>query len=365
MSDAGYILEAKDLQVKRGGVSVLDIPHLAVEEGKALCLIGPNGAGKSTLLLALSCLLKVVSGRLYFKGKAVGANHTVFSYRRNIAMVFQEPLLFDTTVYENVASGLKMRGAGQGEIKSVVEEYLKQFGIAHLADRSARKISGGEAQRTSLARAFATKPQIVFLDEPFSSLDPPTREALMEDLQRILLNTRTTAVMATHDQMEALRLSDRLAVMNQGKIAQIGYPSEVMNNPVDEFVASFVGMETVFTGQVTKTYDGTFIVSVAGRDVEAVGAVNAGDKVVCFIRPENVTLSRGASVEKTSARNVFSGKIVKITPMGLFHKIHLDCGFPLVSYITNQSLENLSLLDGSGIIASFKATAVHVIRKEK
>jgi len=280
-------------------------------------------------------------------------------------MVFQEPLLFDSTVFENVASGLKIRGMRHDEMKQIVADCLERFGIGHLVQRSARKLSGGEAQRTSLARAFATKPEIVFLDEPFSSLDPPTRESLMGDLERILRETGTTTIMATHDQVEALRLSDRIAVMNQGKIAQIGTPEQVMNQPVDEFVASFVGMETVFSGHVTKTYDGTFITSVSGREIEAVGAVKPGEKVVCFIRPENVTLSTGASDERSSARNMFRGTIVKIIPMGLFHKVQLDCGFPLVAYVTHQSLENLSLKESASVFASFKATAVHVIRKEK
>jgi tungstate transport system ATP-binding protein len=358
------ILEVKNLHVKRGGVSVLDISSLFVPQGEVLCLIGPNGAGKSTLLLALSRLLKSVTGDIIFRGQKIDSNHTTGTYRRHIAMVFQEPLLFDTTVFENVASGLKIRGMGQDEIRRVVEEYLERFGVSHLINRSARKLSGGEAQRTSLARAFAIKPEIIFLDEPFSSLDPPTRESLIEDLQRILRVTHTTTVMATHDQMEALRLADLIAVMNQGKIAQIGTPADVMNSPVDEFVASFVGMETVFTGPVTRLYDSTFVVSVAGRDVEAVGTVAVGETVVCYIRPENVTLSTGTSGEATSARNVFPGKIIKITPMGLFHKVHLDCGFPLVAYITHLSFENLSLREHGDIIASFKATAVHVIRKE-
>lgn len=365
MNTANDILEVKNLKVKRGGVSVLDISCLHVPEEQVICLIGPNGAGKSTLLLALSRLLKSVNGDIIFRGHKIDSNHTTGTYRRHIAMVFQEPLLFDTTVFENVASGLKIRGMGQDEIRRVVEEYLERFGISHLINRSARKLSGGEAQRTSLARAFAIKPEIIFLDEPFSSLDPPTRESLIEDLQRILRVTHTTAVMATHDQMEALRLADQIAVMNQGKIAQIGSPSEVMNYPVDEFVASFVGMETVFTGSVKKLYDSTFVVSVSGRDVEAVGIVAVGEMVVCFIRPENVTLSIAKSGEATSARNVFPGKIIKVTPMGLFHKVHIDCGFPLVAYVTHLSFENLSLREGGDIIASFKATAVHVVRKEK
>ena len=357
------ILEIRNLQVKRGGISVLNVPHLDVPEGKVMSLIGPNGAGKSTLLLALSRLLKSVQGDIVFRGQTIDNNHSLVAYRRKIAMVFQEPLLFDTTVFENVASGLKIRGLGNSEIKGIVEEYLERFGIGHLAGRSAKKLSGGEAQRTSLARAFATKPEIVFLDEPFSSLDPPTRESLMEDLDRILRETGTTTIMATHDQMEALRLSDRIAVMNQGKIAQIGTPEEVMNHPVDEFVASFVGVETILNGEIVKTGAGTVLCRVQNGEIEAVGDAKPGEKVVCCIRPEQVTLSTTQSGGGVSARNTFPGKIVRISPMGLFYKISLDCGFFLTAYVTIPSVENLALEEGKPVFASFKATAVHLIRR--
>ena len=206
-------------------------------------------------------------------------------------MVFQEPLLFDTTVFENVAAGLKIRGVSRGEIDRTVPEYLERFGIGHLAKRSARKLSGGEAQRTSLARAFVTQPEIVFLDEPFSALDPPTREALTGDLERILRETHTTAIASTHDQTEALRLADRIAVVNEGRIAQIGPVAEVMNRPADEFVASFVGVETVLPGRVLRTSDGVFTAAVEGGEIQAVGHVRTGDGVLCCIRPEHVTLS--------------------------------------------------------------------------
>ena len=174
MSPAGdqeILLKAGDLLVRRGGATVIDIPEISVVHGEVLVLIGPNGAGKSTLLLTLAGLLKPARGTLMFRGKSI--ENSGFDYRRHVAMVFQEPLLFDTTVFENVAAGLKIRGRGRTEIGRMVPEYLERFGIAPLAKRSARKLSGGEAQRTSLARAFVTKPQIVFLDEPFSSLDPP------------------------------------------------------------------------------------------------------------------------------------------------------------------------------------------------
>ena len=178
MPNPEVLLCVTDLQVTRGGVQVLDIPALAVRAGEVLALIGPNGTGKSTLLLTLACLLKPSQGRIIFREGDIDVQRGDFLYRRRIAMVFQEPLLFDATVFDNVAAGLRIRGLGRAEIEGRVPGYLELFGIGHLAGRSARKLSGGEAQRTSLARALVTKPEIVFLDEPFSALDPPTREGL-------------------------------------------------------------------------------------------------------------------------------------------------------------------------------------------
>jgi tungstate transport system ATP-binding protein len=358
-NDPNILLQAEDLLVRRGGVTVLDIPALDVFSGQVLALIGPNGAGKSTLLLTLAGLLKPARGTLLFRGEEIGNGG--FDFRRHIAMVFQEPLLFDTTVFENVASGLKIRGFGREEIGRTVPDYLERFGIGHLAKRSARKLSGGEAQRTSLARAFVTKPEIVFLDEPFSSLDPPTREALTGDLERILLETHTTAVASTHDQTEALRLGDRLAVVNGGRIAQIGPAAEVMNRPVDKFVASFVGVETVLPGRVLQSSDGVFTAAVEGGEIQAVGHLRPGERVLCCIRPEHVTLSTNAPPSGTSARNAFPGTIRQITPLGLFHRVRVDCGFDLVAYVTRQSLDELLLGEGKTVTASFKATSVHVI----
>jgi len=356
------LLKVEELLVRRGGAMVLEIPALDVFQGQVLSLIGPNGAGKSTLMLTLAGLLKPARGSLFFRGERIADGG--FAYRRRIAMVFQEPLLFDTTVFENVAAGLKIRGVGRGEIDRTVPGYLERFGIGHLAKRSARKLSGGEAQRTSLARAFVTRPEIVFLDEPFSALDPPTREALTGDLERILRETHTTAIASTHDQTEALRLADRIAVLNEGRIAQIGPVAEVMNRPVDEFVASFVGVETVLPGRVLRTTDGVFVAAVEGGEIQAVGHVRTGDGVLCCIRPEHVTLSTNTPFSESSARNVFAGTIQKITALGLFTRIHVDCGFGIVAYVTRQSLEELALVEGKAVTASFKATAVHVIPRK-
>jgi tungstate transport system ATP-binding protein len=365
LNDSKPILEAKNIEVRRGGTIVLNVPSLFIGGGEILSLIGPNGAGKTTLLQTLSYLIKPSQGKIYFKGEELNSTRPVFEYRRKFAMVFQEPLLFDTTVFGNVASGLRIRGMKGMEMRSRVTEQLDRLGISHLSHRSAKTLSGGEAQRTSLARAFAIQPEILLLDEPFASLDPPTRESLMEDLEHILQQTQTTAIFATHDRLEALRLSNRIAVMNEGKILQIGSPEEVMNYPENEFVASFVGVETILTGRVIKRNGGTFVASVSGQEIEAVGDAHSGETVLLCIRPENVTLSTHPSEGATSARNVFRGRVEKVISLGLYQKVQINCGFLLVAYVTHHSLENLSLQEGREVAASFKATAIHVVRKKE
>jgi tungstate transport system ATP-binding protein len=360
---SNVLLTALNLRVERAGARLLTIPELSVSKGEVLALIGPNGAGKTTLLLTLSHLMKPISGELFFSGLKVGSEYPLSDYRRKLAMVFQEALLFDTTVYKNVASGLKFRGIGNEEIESRVTEQLELFGIRHLKDRSARTLSGGEAQRTSLARAFATNPEILLLDEPFASLDPPTRESLMEDVEQVLRQARTTTILTTHDRAEAIRLSSRIAVMDQGRILQMGTPAEVMNYPVDEFVAAFVGVETIISGTVVSEGDGSFVALAAGREIEAIGSAAKGEEITLGIRPENVTLSCDSFGPGTSARNILHGTVSRITSMGIYQKVQIDCGFPLVAYVTNRSIERMALKEGQPINALFKATAIHVVKR--
>lgn len=363
MSNSGSIISTENLKVELGGVSVLDIPSFHLYEKEFVSLIGPNGSGKSTLLLVLNSLLKPVSGRLNYKGTPIITREDALQFRKRISMVFQEPLLFDTTVYKNVASGLKIRGMKKSEIDERVMRYLKWFNIEHLAHRSARKLSGGESQRTSLARAFAIEPEVIFLDEPFSALDPPTRYAITADLEKIIAQTGTTTVMVTHDQSEALRMSDRIAVMNAGKIVQSGTPEVVMTCPANEFVANFVGMETVVEGKVVQAKDGSVSVAVPGGEIEALGDLQIGNRVYCCVRPENIIIDLRHPDEMSSARNVFPARVLKIDSLGPFLKINLDCGFPMVSYVTREAFTKLGLDEDKAVFASFKATAVHMIRR--
>lgn len=363
MSISTPVFEARDLQVIRGGSLILNIPTLAIADGEILSLIGPNGAGKSTLLQALSALLKPTRGRILFRGSEIGAQLPVLEYRRKLAMILQDPLLFDTTVYNNVASGLKIRGMKRDRIEPIVNRALERFGIAHLRDRSARTLSGGEARRASMARAFATEPEVLLLDEPFSALDPVIRESLIEDLEHVLHETRMTTIFVTHDRSEAFRLATRIGVMRSGEILQTGSPDEVMNRPLDEFVASMVGIETIIQGQVTRGSNGRVSVSVEGGEIHALGNMQPGERVTLCLRSENVTLLNPGREGFGSEENVFSGRVVKITPFGLYRKILLNCGFPLVASVTNHSYSALSLKEGTVALASFDPVDVHVISK--
>lgn len=357
------IITAQNLAVRLGGTTVLDIENFSVREGRILALIGPNGAGKSTFLLTMAGLLNPDSGRLYYRGKEIKTNTDRAAMRRSISVVFQEPLLLNTTVFKNVALGLNFRRSTDAEIKRSVADALEYFGIGSLAQRSAKTLSGGEAKRVSLARSFVLKPDLILMDEAFNSLDPPTGEMLLDDLQRILEETKITAVLALHDREETLRLAQDVAVMAEGKIIQSGTTTQIFNQPGSEFVANFVGTETILEGTIRKRGEGLLDISVAGKIITATGDLPPGQNVYCCIRPENITISPRRP-EKSSARNVFDARINKIVRQAYFCKVYLDCGFLLVSYLTASSCEDLDLGEGSAVSASFKATGVHVIRRE-
>jgi len=362
------ILSVQGLRVEVAGRTLLAVPTLEILRGEVLAVLGPNGAGKSTLLQTLACLRESTTGTLTFDSQHVDLRNPPLDFRRRLAVVFQEPLLFDTTVAENVASGLKLRGLAASLIDERVVFWLERLGIGHLSSRQARTLSGGEAQRTSLARAFVLDPDLLLLDEPFSALDAPTREALLETFHRLQQQTHVTTLFVTHDRIEALRLGTRVAVMNKGEIAQIGTPEEIFSQPVNETVASFVGIETILRGTVESQSDGFAEIGVAaGKRIAAASPLPIGTEVTLCLRPEEVTLftlpEKGAYEQPSSARNHFFAQVTRIVPWGLAYKIHLDCGFPLVAFVTRPSLAVLDLHEDGIVLATFKATAVHVLQR--
>ena len=354
------ILGVKDLLVRRSDQTVLQVDSLDIQEGEVLAVIGPNGSGKSTLLLVLARLLDPDVGRLYFRGKPIEQENEL-AYRRRIALVLQEPLLMHRSVFDNVALGLKFRGFQRQEIKRLTDEWLKRLEINHLSNRPAQRLSGGEAQRTSLARAFALQPELLMLDEPFSALDAPTRSRLLQDLHALLSQTGVTTIFITHDLDEALLLGDRVAVLLGGVLRQVGPPQDVFTAPSDGEVAAFVGVETVIAGKVVSSLDGQIIVEANGIRLETVGDVPIGTKVLFCLRPEDITLFTSQGTTISSARNHLNGRIMRMSPSGPLVRVFIDCGLPIVALITRGSANEMKLKEGLSVTATFKATAVHLI----
>jgi molybdopterin-binding protein len=353
-------LSLRDITVKRRGIEVLSVPSLDVDEGEVLAVIGPNGAGKTTLLQVLALLDRPATGEVLYDGLRVRGRE--LAVRRRMALMMQDPLLLRRSVVENVAAGLRMRGVPRAERKVRIGRWLERFGVLHLADRSARKISGGEAHRVSLARAFALEPEVLLLDEPFAALDQPTRETLLDELAGALGETGLTTVFVTHDRSEALRLGERTAVIVGGRLRQVGATAEVFAAPIDEEVAALVGAETIVRGKCVSSGDGIASVRAGPHVIDAVARDGLPEDVLVVLRPEDVTLMRpDADRPASSARNRLLGTISRVTLLGYQARVNIDCGFPLVAVITKQSLEEMGLAAGQEIAATFKAHAVHLI----
>ena len=354
------LLEIKDLHIQRGTRDVLRVNHLDIQPSEVLAVIGPNGAGKSTLLLSIARLLQPSEGQILFHGRPLEKENSL-AYRRRIGLVLQEPLLLDISVADNVAAGLRFRRLPRAEIEERVTTWTARLGIAPLRKRPARNLSGGEAQRVSLARAFALNPELLLLDEPFSALDAPTHAHLLDDLQSLLAETGLTTIFITHDLNEALLLGDRVAVLLNGQLRQIGPPEQVFAMPADAEVAAFVGVETVIPGVVTESHEGQIIVDAKGLHLEAVGELQPGRSVLFCLRPEDITLWKRESAPKSSARNRLHGRILRMMPQGPLVRVEVDCGFPVMVLITRTSAQEMQLKEGIDVTASFKATAVHLI----
>lgn len=354
------LLDAHELRVSRADRVVAHVEELTLDAAETLAILGPNGAGKSSLLLALASLLPA-AGELRYRGSAI---EDELAYRRRIAVVFQRPLLLDRSVQENAELGLALRGTPRAERARRATDALSRLGVSHLAHRPARRLSGGEAQRVSIARALAVRPEILFMDEPFSALDAPTRETLIADLARVLRGEGVATVLVTHDRDEALSLADRIAVIIDGRVRQVDDAEKVFSMPADPEVAAFVGVENVLPAKVEHVTDEVTLLRVADLTIEVSALPPPGDEfpLLC-VRPDEVVVSREHPAG--SARNAFRGRIMSLEPVGRRVRVVLDCGFPLVAHITLGSRRELMLGVGDVVTASFKATAPHLLPRHR
>ena len=328
--------------------------NLQVEDNEYFVILGPSGSGKTMLLELIAGMWPLDSGKIYMDNQDI----TGFPpEKRGIGFVYQNYMLFPhKTVFENIAFGLKAKKVAKEEIKAMVNEMMDLLKISHLADRLPRTLSGGEQQRTALARALIIYPKILLMDEPLSALDRKTRDELMQELKEIHRKFDVTLIHVTHNFDEALMLADRIAIMRNGEISQVGTSTEIFRHPADKFVADFVGAENIIEGTAKK--DGAKITIVNTGNISIYSTEQKEGHVHITVRPEDIILS--TQKVETSARNVFKGQIKEIVDTGALIKLTIDVGDPLVVFLTRQSFLDMELNIGKSVWTYFKATAVHV-----
>jgi len=361
------LLELVDVSQRYGSKEVLKGVSLSIARGEVLALIGPTGAGKTTLLRIMGLLDLPSQGTIYFDGERVGVSgKRRLEIRRRMSVVLQKPQVFNLSVYDNVACGLRWRGEKKNRIADKVDHILKTVGLEGYQHRHARTLSGGEAQRVALARALVLEPEVLLLDEPTASLDPVSTAKIQELISSIARQSRTAMVIATHDMSEGQQLADRIGVLLNGRIVQVGHADAIFRSPQDAQVAHFVGMDNTIEGVVVANNEGIATVSLNsnldGIQIQAVSRHPAGTEVYACLRPEDVTLS--LSNTRSSARNSFQGKVIHVTSLGPLCRVELDCGFRLVALVTRMSAQELDLRAGKDVCAIFKATAVHIVERK-
>ena len=288
-STSDSFLDVAGAEKSFGGVTVLGGVDLTVAAGEFISLLGPSGCGKTTLLRIVAGLLAADRGTIRLDGEEIGSRPP---HRRDVGVVFQNYALFPhLTVAENIAFGLKARKHPTAEIAPTVRRFLSLVHLTDFADRSVRALSGGQQQRVAVARALAVQPKLLLLDEPFSALDRKLRENMQIELRRLLRELGITAVFVTHDQDEALTMSDRIAVMNKGAIEQLAVPAAIYRTPATAFVLEFVGLSSRLAGTVVgQDYD-QVIVDTAFGPLRAPGSFVVGASVMLAVRPERITVN--------------------------------------------------------------------------
>lgn len=355
--DQAQILTLRVTQ-RMGGFTAAPAFDAPLPPGGLLVLYGPSGAGKTTMLRQLAGLERPDSGIIRFGSTIwcdVAEGRWVPPQERRASILFQEPALFP---HLSVRANIQYAAASRGR----ADELAALLGIAHALERTPRRLSGGEAQRAALARALAASPRLALLDEPFASLDAPTRVRLRRDVRALLHRTGTPAVLVTHDRAEAMSMGDSVAVVLDGRVRQIGSVAAVFSRPVDADVAAALGIESVLPARVVESSGGVLLVAVGAAHVHVAEreAIAVGTEVYACIRAEDVSLEL-QSPAHASARNHLAATVVGIVHEGPIDRVAIDCGFPLDALVTRQACEELRLAPGVAVTAAIKATSVHLV----
>ncbi|MDQ0320990.1 putative spermidine/putrescine transport system ATP-binding protein [Pararhizobium capsulatum DSM 1112] len=350
-------LTLSNIQKSFGPVQVVKDFNMTIDKGEFVSFLGPSGCGKTTILRMIAGFEAPSGGSITIGGKS---QTNLKPNQRNIGMVFQAYALFpNMNVADNVAFGLKVAGKPAAEIEARVKEMLGLIKLDHLAERYPYQMSGGQQQRVALARALAPKPQVLLLDEPLSALDAKIRVSLREEIRMIQQQLGITTVFVTHDQEEALSISDRIVVMNAGRADQIGTPFEIYNKPATRFVASFVGTLNLIEAKVVDTAANRISIGDQGITLrEPLGAVKAGDTVSLALRPEAGSIAEGAKGD-----TALTGTVIASNFLGSVIRTRMKVGDAVISFDMFNGPGLVPPAVGETVTLRFTASDLLIIRE--
>jgi len=338
------------------GVTAVDGVSLEVKEGELVTFLGPSGCGKTTALRIIAGFENPTSGRVLIGGQDV--THLP-PHVRNTAMVFQSYAIFPhLTVAQNVAFGLEMRGMSKREIPAKVQRILELVELVGLEHRSPEQLSGGQQQRVALARAIITEPRVLLFDEPLSNLDAKLREQMRGEVRRLQQRLGITSIYVTHDQAEAMALSDRIVVMEAGRVQQEGKPLDIYARPANRFVADFIGRVNFLEGRVVSVGPGGVRVDVRGRSLEVPAAsvsLAVGDAATLVVRPETIRLAPSAGASS------FTGTIRRATYLGATVEYELEWEGATILAVISSPLEQGVLAEGTATAFDFPPATAHAL----
>ncbi|MBS3815131.1 MAG: ABC transporter ATP-binding protein [Hadesarchaea archaeon] len=347
------MINIKDLSNEWGEFSLKDI-NLDIQRQEYFIILGPTGAGKTLLLELIAGFHTPDKGKIMINETDLTS---VPPENRDVGFVYQDYSLFPhLSVRENIEFGIKLRENSK-EKEDKVLEIMELLEIKDLQDRCPRSLSGGEKQKTALARALVLEPSVLLLDEPLSALDVPSQKRMREELKKIHQKTGVTTIHVTHNREEAAFLGDRIAVIDNGKIIQTGNPEQIFREPKTEFVANFTGAENIFKGE-SKAENGIARVNI-GENVNLEAVSEKEGSVTAIIRPEDIIISNEPI--QTSGRNLLKGEIIKASDQGSIIELKVNVGREFIVKITKKSYSDLSLNVGQEIYLAFKASAIHLI----
>jgi spermidine/putrescine ABC transporter ATP-binding subunit len=347
-------IEARDLSKRFGANLVVERASFTIAEGELFTLLGPSGCGKTTLLRLIAGFYAPDEGEVRFDGRVV---NRVAPHERGIGMVFQNYALWPhMTVFENAAYGLKLRKVPKAEIAQRIRAVLGKVKLAGLEERYPGQLSGGQQQRVALARALVLNPKILLLDEPLSNLDAKIRVQVRAEIRKLQKELGITTVYVTHDQEEALTLSDRIAVFNQGRVFQVGPPKELYERPANRFVADFIGINNLIEGTV-QSVDGALVVETALGRLRALpdARFKAGERCVLSVRPEDASLAGKND-------NLLEGKVAFAAYLGNTLRYDVDVGQGVVLKAdVRDPRHHRELAPGAAVSVGFAAASTVAI----